>query len=115
MSRLFRVSFITLLVGFAAPSIGAWADEALKDDGSHIQINAPKDGESVGRTFDLKYDLHAGSAAHHAHVYLDGQYQKGFKGTFANVAPGKHEIKIQAANKDHKLLPAAAVVQVEVK
>lgn len=115
MSRLLRLFFVAIVVGSAALPLGAWADEALKDDGSHIQINAPKDGESVGQTFDLKYDLHAGSAAHHAHVYLDGRYQKGFKGTFANVAPGKHEIKVQAANKDHKLLPAAAVVQVEVK
>ena len=115
MSRLFRVSFIAVMVGFAALPVVAWADEALKDDGSHIQINAPKDGESVGQTFDLKYDLHAGSAAHHAHVYLDGQYQKGFKGTFANVTPGEHEIKVQAANKDHKLLPATSVVQVEVR
>lgn len=101
-------------VGAMLPA-GVFADEALKDDGSHIAITAPKDGDTVGQTFDLKYDLHAGSAAHHAHVYLDGQYQKGFKGTFTNVAPGKHEIKVQAANHDHKLLPAAAVVQVEVK
>ncbi len=115
MSRLSRVLFVALIIGFAALPLGAWADEALKDDGSHIQITAPKDGETVGPTFDLKHDLHAGSAAHHAHVYLDGQYQKGFKGTFANVAPGKHEVKVQAANKDHKLLPASAIVNVEVK
>jgi hypothetical protein len=104
-----------LVAGVLIAPFVSLADEVLKDDGSHIQINAPKNGESVGRTFDLKYDLRAGSAAHHAHVYLDGQYQKGFKGTFAKVAPGKHEIKVQAANKDHKLLPAAAVVQIEVK
>jgi hypothetical protein len=106
---------VAVVVGLSAFPAVVSADEALKDDGSHIQITAPKDGESVGQTFDLKYDLHAGSQAHHAHVYLDGQYQKGFKGTFTNVAPGKHEIKVQAANKDHKLLPAAAVVHVEVK
>lgn len=80
-----------------------------------MAITAPKDGDTVGRTFDLKYDLHAGSAAHHAHVYLDGQYQKGFKGTFSDVAPGKHEIKVQVANKDHKLLPAASTVNIDVK
>ena len=115
MSKLFIVLCVFMIAGLAMAPNGALADEALKDDGSHIQINTPKDGESVGQTFDLKYDLHAGSQAHHAHVYLDGQYQKGFKGTFTNVAPGKHEIKVQAANKDHKLLPATAVVHVEVK
>ncbi|MSQ77783.1 MAG: hypothetical protein EXR97_04950 [Nitrospiraceae bacterium] len=115
MFQLLRMFFVTAVVGLATFPLGAWADETLKDDGSLIQINAPKEGESVGQTFDLKHDLHAGSAAHHAHVYLDGQYQKGFKGTFTNVAPGKHEIKVQAASKDHKLLPASAVVHVEVK
>ena len=115
MSRMRRVFSVALMVGCVALPVGAWAEEALKDDGSHIQITAPKEGDTVGQTFDIKYDLHAGSAAHHAHVYLDGQYQKGFKGTFTNVAPGKHEIKVQAANKDHKLLPASAVVHVEVK
>ena len=115
MSQSLGLLCAAIIVGIAAVPIEASAEEALKDDGSHVQINAPKDGESVGQTFDLKYDLHAGSQAHHAHVYLDGQYQKGFKGTFMNVAPGKHEFKVQAANKDHKLLPASAVVHVEVK
>lgn len=91
------------------------ADESLPDDGSHLAIVSPKDGEVVGSTFELKYDLHAGSQAHHAHVYLDGQYQKGFKGTFTGVAPGNHEIKVVAANKDHKTLPASATVHVTVK
>lgn len=104
-----------LVLGVLAFPVVSVADEELKDDGSHVQINAPKDGDTVGVTFELKYDLHAGSQAHHAHVYLDGKYQKGFKGTFSGVAPGKHEIKVQAANKDHKLLPASAVVHVEVK
>jgi hypothetical protein len=115
MFRVLKTAVLTIgFVGLLLPT-GALADEALKDDGSHVAITAPKDGDMVGQTFDLKYDLHAGSQAHHAHVYLDGKYQKGFKGTFANVAPGKHEIKVQAANKDHKLLPAVSVVHVEVK
>jgi len=115
MSPLLSRLLIAIVVGCAGLPLDAVADEALKDDGSHIQIVMPKDGEAVGQTFDLKYDLHAGSQAHHAHVYLDGQYQKGFKGTFTNVAAGKHEIKVQAANKDHKLLPASSVIHVEVK
>jgi hypothetical protein len=94
---------------------GLHASDSLPDDGSHIQITAPKNGETVGSSFELKYELHAGSQAHHAHVYLDGQYQKGFKGTFTNVPPGSHEIKVVAANKDHKTLPASATVTVTVK
>lgn len=101
-------------VGLLLP-MGSWAEEPLPDDGSHIQITSPKDGETVGSTFELKYDLHAGSHAHHAHVFLDGQYQKGFKGMFTNMAPGPHEIKVVAANKDHKTLPASATVTVTVK
>lgn len=103
-----------LAIGLLLP-VGSWAEEPLPDDGSHIQITLPKDGETVGSSFDLKYELHGGSHAHHAHVYLDGQYQKGFKGTFTNVAPGSHEIKVIAANKDHKTLPASASVNVTVK
>lgn len=115
MSRISRVLLSVIMVGAAAFPLGSFADEALKDDGSHIQINSPKEGETVSSTFDLHYELHAGSQAHHAHVYLDGAYQKQFIGTFTGVAPGKHEIKVQAANKDHKLLPASATVHVDVK
>lgn len=116
MSGLLR---LVLTAGLTAMlPVGVSADEGHelhKDDGSHVMITSPKDGDVVGQTFELKYDLHAGSAAHHAHVYLDGQYQKGFKGTFTNVPPGKHEIKVQAANKDHKMLPASSVIHIEVK
>lgn len=111
---------VRVLIGFLA-GVGLLvvgelhAADSLPDDGSHVQITAPKDGSTVGSSFELKYELHAGSQAHHAHVYLDGQYQKGFKGTFTNVAPGAHEIKVIAANKDHKLLPASASVNVTVK
>lgn len=115
MFRPMRFMLSALVFGVLAIPVFSFADEELKDDGSHVQINAPKDGDTVKASFELKYELHAGSQAHHAHVYLDGKYQKGFKGTFSGVAPGKHEIKVQAANKDHKLLPASAVVHVEVK
>jgi hypothetical protein len=91
------------------------AAESLPDDGSRITITSPQDGETVGRTFTLHYELQAGSQAHHAHVYLDGQYQKGFSGTFTNLPPGRHEIQVVAATKDHKPLAASATVAVVVK
>ncbi len=110
-----RIVFGVLLGAGLLITSGLHASDSLPDDGSHITITEPKDGATVGSTFELKYDLHAGSQAHHAHVYLDGQYQKGFKGTFANVPPGQHEIKVVAANKDHKTLPASATVKITVK
>ncbi|WP_455245540.1 hypothetical protein [Petrachloros mirabilis] len=115
MSKFSMVLASIVVIGIAAFPLGSFSDEALKDDGSHIQINSPKDGDTVGSTFELKYELHPGSQAHHAHVYLDGAYQKRFKSPFSGVTPGKHEIKVQAATKDHKLLPASATVHVVVK
>lgn len=88
---------------------------AADDDGSKITITAPKNGDTVGSTFDLKYDLAKGSQAAHAHVYLDGKYQKGFGGTFQDVSKGKHEITVTAATSKHELLAATQTVTVEVK
>lgn len=88
---------------------------AADDDGSKITITAPKNGESVGDMFDLKYDLVKGSKAAHAHVYLDGKYQKGFEGMFHALPKGKHEITVTAATQDHKLLAASQTITVEVK
>ena len=76
----------------------------------------PENGAVVkGDMLELKYELAKGQHATHAHVYLDGQYQKGFSGTFKGLAPGKHEIKVVAANHDHKALAAEAVVTVDVQ
>jgi hypothetical protein len=88
---------------------------AAEDDGSTITITSPKDGDMVGDTFDLKYELVKGSKAAHAHVYLDGKYQKGFDGTFKGVPKGKHEIKVAAATEKHDVLAASQTVTVEVQ
>jgi hypothetical protein len=88
---------------------------AADDDGSKITIMEPKDGDKVGETFPLKYDLAKGSKAAHAHVFLDGKYQKGFDGTFTGVSKGKHEITVTAATQDHKMLAASQTITVEVK
>ena len=111
MQKSAVVAFIILiaLVG------GAGLVLAADDDGSKITITAPKNGDTVGSTFDLKYDLAKGSQAAHAHVYLDGKYQKGFGGTFQDVSKGKHEITVTAATAKHELLAATQTVTVEVK
>ncbi len=92
------------------------AVQAGEDDGSTVVITAPTDGATVdGALVDLKYELAKGAKAHHAHVYLDGQYQKGFKGTFTNLPSGKHDIKVVAATDDHKGLAAEASITITVK
>ncbi len=85
------------------------------DDGSRIQITSPKDGATVGNTFDLTYDLTKGSKAAHGHVYLDGEPQKKFPGTFKGLSKGKHEIKVQAATHDHDHLAATDTITVDVQ
>ena len=90
------------------------ADKPI-DDGSKIVITSPKDGDKVGDSFELKYDLTKGSQAAHAHVYLDDQYQKGFGGTFKSVPKGKHKVTVTGATKYHALLTATQSINVEVQ
>ncbi len=110
MRKLIVLAVIVLFVFVSgAPAIAA------DDDGSKITITSPKDGETVGDTFPLKYDLVKGSKAAHAHVYLDGKYQKGFDGTFKGVSKGQHEIKVTAATEKHDMLAASQTVTVNVQ
>ncbi|MEX5214556.1 MAG: hypothetical protein NW703_10370 [Nitrospiraceae bacterium] len=104
------LALFTLFVGISTGP--AFADE---DDGSKIRITSPKDGAKVGDTFELKYELAKGSKSEHAHVYLDGQPQKKFPGTFKGLSKGKHEIKVQAATHDHDHLAASDTITVEVQ
>jgi hypothetical protein len=85
------------------------------DDASKITITSPKNGEKVGDTFELKYELVKGSKAAHGHVYLDGEPQKKFPGTFKGLSKGTHEIKVQAATHDHDHLTATDAITVVVE
>ncbi|MBX3238039.1 MAG: hypothetical protein KF814_17980 [Nitrospiraceae bacterium] len=119
MKRSYLGHRIVLIVCLALAPL-AWstarAEEPRGDDGSKIVITSPAEGAVVnGESVDLKYELTKGGKAHHAHVYLDGQYQKGFKGTFTNLPAGRHEIKVVAATDDHKGLAAESAVTIEVK
>jgi len=110
------MTYAIVLAGVLAVNAAASGVSAGEEDGSKVTITAPTNGASVdGASVELKYELAKGVKAHHAHVYLDGQYQKGFKGTFSNLSPGKHEIKVVAATDDHKMLAAESVVTIEVK
>jgi hypothetical protein len=114
MRKLFMFGLIAMiaLLGVQGGNSSALAAE---DDGSKIIITAPKDGDMVGDTFELRYELVKGSKAAHAHVYLDGKYQKGFDGTFKGVPKGKHEIRVAAATEKHDVLAASQTVTVEVQ
>jgi hypothetical protein len=104
------VAMAVLIVGL---TVQGWAAE---DDGSKITILTPRNGEVVkGPILQLKYELVKGKQAAHAHTFLDGQYQKGFSGLFKNLTPGKHEIKVIAADQGHQTLAAEAVVTIEVQ
>ncbi|GMV50567.1 MAG: hypothetical protein NBKEAIPA_02504 [Nitrospirae bacterium] len=80
-------------------SMSAWA---LAEEAATITIVAPQNGTTVSPTFDIKYEIVNGPHGGHAHVYLDGAYQKGFKGTFSRVPKGSHTITVKIADHDHK-------------
>ncbi len=72
------------------------------ENSTTINILSPRDGESVPETFEIKYEILHAPDGNHAHVYLDGAYQKGFKGTFTHVPKGEHTITVKIADHDHK-------------
>jgi len=90
------------------------ADKPI-EDGSKIMIVSPKDGDKVSDSFDLKYELTKGSQSGHVHVYVDNEYQRGFRGTFKGLSKGEHQITVKAANKDHDLVTATHTITVEVQ
>ena len=83
----------------------AIADYVREENGAVVK------GDSV----EVQYMLTKGTQSTHVHAYVDGQYQKGFSGVIKGLTLGKHEIKVVAANHDHKTLAAEAVVTVDVQ
>jgi hypothetical protein len=121
MQMMGRIGFIGLGIVLSCSLSGVPAFAADKsdkppiEDGSKIVITSPKDGEEVDDSFELKYELTKGSQATHAHVYLDGQYQKGFSGMFKGLSKGDHKITVTGATKDHDLVAATHTIIVEVE
>jgi hypothetical protein len=109
-----RVGAMLAAVGLLILGSGvtSWA---ATDDGSQVKITSPAQGAKVSNDVEVKYDLTKGSQATHVHCFVDGEYQKGWKGTVKGMSPGNHEIKVVAANKDHETLAAESSVKVEVK
>ena len=84
-------------------------------DGSTVIITSPQNGDVVGSTVDLTYELKKGTHGDHIHVYVDGTYQKDFKGTLTGLAKGNREVTVKVANAEHDVLAASATVTFEVK
>ncbi|MCA9473112.1 MAG: hypothetical protein MRJ96_11220 [Nitrospirales bacterium] len=113
---------VILVSAFVLLSIVGWSHSGFTagqhldlHDGSALTITSPQNGDMVGTSFELTYELRKGLSADHAHVFLDGQYQKGFKGTFRDVAPGPHTITVKVANHDHDMLNISDSVRITVE
>ncbi|WP_454062666.1 hypothetical protein [Candidatus Nitrospira salsa] len=88
---------------------------ANQDDGSTVQITSPQNGDVVDSSFELTYEVGKGTHGDHVHTYLDGKYQKGFKGMFHDLTQGKHQIAVKVATHDHDILAASDTIEIEVK
>ena len=97
MTRLFLFAWI-LTIG-ATLAMSSWG---AAESSTTISILSPHNGETVTETFDIKYEILNAPTGNHAHIYLDGTYQKGFKGTFTRVPKGEHTITVKMADHDHK-------------
>jgi hypothetical protein len=104
-------SFLSGVLVFAEDKPAA----APIDDGSKVVITSPKEGDEVDDSFEVKYELTKGSQATHVHVYVDGQYQKGFSGMLKGLSKGDHKITVQGATKDHALVKASHTIIIEVE
>jgi hypothetical protein len=109
-----RVGAVLATVGLLTFGVGVnvWA---AADDGSKVTIKSPAQGQKVKSDVEVVYDLEKGSQATHVHCFVDGEYQKGWKGTVKGMSPGTREIKLVAADKDHETLAAESSVKVEVQ
>ena len=84
-------------------------------DGPKIMIMSPKDGEKVGDSFELKYEVTKEELVGHVHVYVDDEYQRGFHGTFRGLVKGEHQITVKASSKDHSTVMASDTIMVDVQ
>ncbi len=113
---MLNVKSVWLVLLFLAFSQMVWAGEQLDvHDGSAITITAPQNGATVSSPFDLVYSFRKGMMADHVHVYMDGKYQKGFKGTFNDVQPGPHTITVKVATHDHDMVTVSDSIHITVR
>ncbi len=114
--RQFTCLFLVLSCLGLLLSQHVWAGQQLDvHDGSAITITSPQNGETVANSFDLVYSFRKGVMADHVHIFMDGNYQKGFKGTFSDVPSGRHTITVKVATHDHDMVTVSDSIDVIVK
>ncbi|QPD05539.1 MAG: hypothetical protein Nkreftii_003313 [Candidatus Nitrospira kreftii] len=112
---MIRVVMMSVLIGLLSlgSGVNGWTAD---DDGSRLMIVSPAQGAVIkGDSVEVQYKLSKGTEATHIHCYVDGEYQKGFKGVVKGLTRGSHEIKLVAASHDHDALNAEAIVMIEVE
>jgi hypothetical protein len=112
---MIRVVMMFVFIGLL--SVGAGVNGwTAGGDGSQLSIVSPAQGSVIkGDSVEVRYKLSNDTGATHIHCYVDGEYQKGFKGVVKGLTRGPHEIKLVAASHDHDALGAEAVVTIEVE
>jgi hypothetical protein len=114
-SPMIHAVMLALLIGLLSLGVGVdgWA---VEHDAGRLTIVSPAQGAIIkGDSVEVRYKLTKGAEATHIHCYVDGEYQKGFKGVVKGLTRGSHEIKLVAASHDHDALGAEAVVTIEVE
>lgn len=112
---MIRMGLKVVLVGLLSLGTGVtgWTADG---QGSRLTIVSPTQGAVIkGDSVQVRYKLSKGTEATHIHCYVDGEYQKGFKGVVKGLTRGPHEIKLVAASHDHDALGVEAVVTIEVE
>ncbi|MDC8446797.1 MAG: hypothetical protein LV473_00410 [Nitrospira sp.] len=112
---MIRVGLMFMLVGLLSLGTGVtgWTAD---DQGGRLTIVSPTQGAVIkGDSVQVRYKLTNGTEATHIHCYVDGEYQKGFKGVVKGLTRGPHEIKLVAASHDHDALGVEAAVTIEVE
>ncbi|UVT15207.1 MAG: hypothetical protein H8K04_15510 [Nitrospira sp.] len=112
---MIRVVMMSVLIGLL--SLGSGVDGWTADGaGKWLTIVSPTQGAVIkGDSVEVRYTLSKSTKATHIHCYVDGEYQKGFKGVVKGLTRGSHEIKLVAASHDHDALGAEAIVTIEVE
>ena len=112
---MIRTGLMIVLVGLLSLGTGVtgWTAD---DHDSRLTIVSPTQGTVIkGDSVQVRYKLAKGTEATHIHCYVDGEYQKGFKGVIKGLTRGPHEIKLVAASHDHDALGVEAAVTIEVE
>lgn len=123
-SRRRRVALVlgaVLPIALLAAACGGGDDTASAGGGGSsptVAITSPADGDTVGRSFDIKLDVNfpigePDTGRDHVHLYYDGNRAEGEYGiayaktfTVTGLSPGEHEIEAVVAHADHSTTDA---------